>query len=77
MNETAKCRERRDEDRLRLIGLSRIPVCKECRRFESLRAVYTNGGKLDRPLPPVPPACAPPMSCRSGAISAQMAVTCR
>jgi len=46
-----------DRDGLRLFGLSRIPRCSSCRRFEALKQTHLNGSDLAEPLPPVPSGC--------------------
>jgi hypothetical protein len=52
-----------EKDGLRLLGLSRIPRCSVCRRFEALKTAYDSGLHLAEPLAPVPPNC-PHEHCR-------------
>jgi hypothetical protein len=47
----------KDEDALRLLGLSRIPRCAECDRLDALRVAHETREPLTGPLPPVPSGC--------------------
>jgi hypothetical protein len=51
------CEGSREKDHLHLLGLSRIPRCAACRRFEALRHAHEKRGPQLEPLPPVPPTC--------------------
>jgi hypothetical protein len=47
----------RDEDGLRLFGLSRIPKCAACPRFDGLSQAHAGGSSSANQLPPVPSWC--------------------
>lgn len=51
------CEGSREKDHLHLIGLSRIPRCAACRRFEALWRTHAGRAPLTEPLPPVPSSC--------------------
>jgi len=58
--------DQKNLDRLRILGLSRIPRCAACTRYKVLKSAYTSGRSSSR-LPPVPlecdhPICAPLVS---------------
>lgn len=48
--------EGREQDALRLLGLSRIPRCADCPRLFALSAAHRKGSFL-RTLPPAPVEC--------------------
>ena len=52
--------EFREQDDLRLLGLSRIPRCSDCPRLEALRAYHGRRSALAAELPPVPRGCVSP-----------------
>ena len=46
-----------EKDGLRLLGLSRIARCRECRRFEALRIAWEGREPLNVPWPEAPRRC--------------------
>lgn len=63
----------REKDHLHLIGLSRIPRCAACRRFEALWRTHEEGVPPAGPLPPVPSCCkyqiCRPLAARSACLA--------
>ena len=57
MNAATEKLDPQDENGLRLFGLSRIPKCAACPRFDGLRHAHAGGSAPEDQLPPVPSWC--------------------